>query len=173
ALPLGIIVMSDESEATFEKGINLLKVLLSHYAFFGRGPNIGPIVILTDDSHAEQNAIKKCWPQLRKLLCIFHVLQAFWHWLHNAKHNINKEHKSFIMDNMKRILYARTKSEMEEFYNELKTNYYSLYPQLQRHFELLWNRRQFWAVSFRTGLLLRGNNTNNYVERSFGLLKDI
>lgn len=140
ALPLGIIVMSDESEATFEKGINLLKVLLPHYAFFGRGPNMGPMVILTDDSRAEQNAIKKCWPQSRRLLCIFHVLQAFWRWLHNAKHSINKEHKSLIMDNMKRILYARTESEMNEFYNELTTNYYSLYPQLQRHFELLWNR---------------------------------
>ena len=37
----------------------------------------------------------------------------------------------------------------------------------------MWERRQFWALSFRVGLPTRGNNTNNYVERSFGILKDI
>src|SRR3954447_786117 len=37
----------------------------------------------------------------------------------------------------------------------------------------MWERRQCWALSFRVGLPTRGNNTNNYVERSFGILKDI
>ncbi|CAG8703110.1 40136_t:CDS:2 [Gigaspora margarita] len=58
ALPLGIIVISDKSEATFEKGINLLKVLFSHYAFFSHGPNIGPIVILTNDSQRSFGLLK-------------------------------------------------------------------------------------------------------------------
>ena len=31
----------------------------------------------------------------------------------------------------------------------------------------------FLALSYRSGLPTRGNNTNNYVERSFGILKDI
>src|SRR5256885_2613933 len=31
----------------------------------------------------------------------------------------------------------------------------------------------FWALSFRSELHICGNNTNNYVERSFGILKDI
>ncbi|CAG8811967.1 18454_t:CDS:2 [Gigaspora margarita] len=30
-----------------------------------------------------------------------------------------------------------------------------------------------WALSFHSELYLRGNNTNNYIERSFGILKDI
>src|SRR4051812_12824415 len=37
----------------------------------------------------------------------------------------------------------------------------------------MWERRQCWALSFRVGLPTRGNNTNNYIERSFGILKDI
>ena len=77
------------------------------------------------------------------------------------------------MDKMKRILYARTETEMNMYYQEFKNTYYQQYPLLARHYELLWGRRQYWAHSFRTNLLLRDNHTNNYIERSFGLLKDI
>src|SRR5205823_6184732 len=62
---------------------------------------------------------------------------------------------------------------MNSNYNEFKQMFYQQYPLLQRHFELLWERRRFWALSFRSNLPMRGNNTNNYVERSFGILKDI
>ena len=56
---------------------------------------------------------------------------------------------------------------------QFKQNFYPHYSLLQRHFELLWKRRCFWALSFHVNLPTRGNNTNNYVERSFGILKDI
>ncbi|CAG8611997.1 23161_t:CDS:2, partial [Gigaspora margarita] len=92
ALPLGLLVTSDELEATLKRGLNLLKTLLPQYAFFGCGPNVGPMVFLTDDSSAECNAL---------------------------------------------------------------------------------DRKQHWALLFRSGLLIHGNNTNNYVEYSFGLIKDI
>jgi hypothetical protein len=74
---------------------------------------------------------------------------------------------------MKAILYAQSTSEMDAYYHEFKQNFYHSYPKLQTHFELLWERRNFWAFSFRSELHIRGNNTNNYVERSFGILKDI
>ena len=48
------------------------------YAFYGRRLQMGPVVILTDDSSAERNALELCWPQTVCLLCTFHVLQAFW-----------------------------------------------------------------------------------------------
>jgi len=77
------------------------------------------------------------------------------------------------MAKMKEILYSSSGSEMHKHYYELKQKFYDQYPQLRRHFELLWERRCFWALSFRSELYMRGNNTNNYVERSFGILKDI
>ncbi|CAB5396223.1 unnamed protein product [Rhizophagus irregularis] len=128
-LPLGVLFTSDELEITLEKA-----TILPSHAFYGRGVEVGPIVFLTDDSSAERNSLELCWPQGIRLLCTFHVLQAFWRWLHDSKHHIKKEDSLF------------------------------------NHFELLWNRRQFWA---RTRLPMRGNNTNNYIERSFGMLKDI
>jgi hypothetical protein len=63
ALPLRLFITSDELEITLEKSINLLKMILSSYAFFGRGPEVGLVVFLTDDSSAERNALKICWPE--------------------------------------------------------------------------------------------------------------
>ena len=62
ALPLGLFITSDELEVTLEKVINLLKTILPENAFFGRDL-LGPILFLTDDSNAERNALKTCWPQ--------------------------------------------------------------------------------------------------------------
>ncbi|CAB5356251.1 unnamed protein product [Rhizophagus irregularis] len=91
ALPLGLFITSDELEIMLEKALNLLKLILPQHSCFGRGPLLGPKVILTDDSSAERNALKLCWPEGICLLCSFHVLQAFWRCLHNSKHHINKE----------------------------------------------------------------------------------
>ena len=74
---------------------------------------------------------------------------------------------------MKKILYSLSNSEMDMHYSEFKESFYRSYPLLHKHFELLWERRQYWALSFRVGLPMRSNNTNNYIERSFGILKDI
>ena len=61
---------------------------------------------------------------------------------------------------------------MDMHCNEFKQQFYN-YNLLQKHFDLLWDCYQFWALSFRVELPMRGNNTNNYIERSFGILKDI
>lgn len=63
ALPLGLFITSDELEITLEKALNLLKLILPQHAFFGRGPQIGPKVFITDDSSAERNALELCWPE--------------------------------------------------------------------------------------------------------------
>ncbi|CAB4435667.1 unnamed protein product [Rhizophagus irregularis] len=73
ALPLGLFITSDELEITLEKA-----TILPPCAFYGRGAQVGPAVFLTDDSSAERNALELCWPQGIRLLCTFHILQAFW-----------------------------------------------------------------------------------------------
>ncbi|CAB4433428.1 unnamed protein product [Rhizophagus irregularis] len=147
-LPFGLFITSDELEITLEKSINLLKTILPSYAFFGRGPQVGPIVFIADDSNAERNALELCWPKGIHLLCTFYVMQAFWKWVHDPKHHIKKEDRAPIMEKMKRILYVSSCSEMDTCYYEFKQMFYCLYPLLQKHFELLWNHRQFWALSF-------------------------
>ena len=139
ALPLGLFITSDELEITIEKAINLLKEILPEYAFFGHGRDIGPQIFLTDDSAAKRNTLEICWPNSKQFLCTFHILQAFWRWLHDSKHCIKKEHRTLIMDKMKNILYAKTITEIETHYQELKNFYYQQYLLFRRYYELLWN----------------------------------
>src|SRR6266498_3851736 len=118
----------------------MLKMILPPHAFYGRGPQEGSILFLTDDSSAERNALNLCYSKLFRLLCTFHLLQAFWRWLHDSKHYINKEYHTHIMMKMKKIGYVLSNAEMDAYYRELKEEFYNSYPKLQRHFKLLWER---------------------------------
>ena len=51
----------------------MLKSCMPDYAFFGRGPNVGPKVIMTDNGKEEKNALTATWPMCILLLCVFHV----------------------------------------------------------------------------------------------------
>ncbi|POG58479.1 hypothetical protein GLOIN_2v1488561 [Rhizophagus irregularis DAOM 181602=DAOM 197198] len=68
---------------------------------------------------------------------------------------------------------AAEQNIMNVEYQKFQLQWYNKYSKLARHCSLLWERREFWAVSFRNGASTRGNHTNNYVERSFGIIKDI
>ncbi|CAG8501154.1 8064_t:CDS:1, partial [Racocetra persica] len=46
-------------------------------------------------------------------------------------------------------------------------------PTIAKTFRTSMERKCFWAHSYHLRLPTYGNNMNNYVERSFGILKDI
>ena len=104
--------------------MNLLKTIFPSHAFYGREPQLGPMVFLTDDSNTERNALELCWPQGIRLLCTFHILQAFWRWLYDSKHHINKEDRMPIITLMKNILYAPTELKMDTYFQEFKQKFY-------------------------------------------------
>src|ERR1043166_9113396 len=82
--------------------------------------------------------------------------------VNNTNHQIKKEDQMPIIEIMKKILYSPSGPEMDMHYNEFKQRFYN-YNLLRKHFDLLWNCRQFWALSFRVGLPNQktGSNTNN------------
>lgn len=48
------------------------------------------------------------------------------------------------------------------------------YPLFKNHVQQFYdNRKEDWCSAFRRDTLLRGNNTNNYVEASMRILKDM
>jgi len=71
ALPLGIIITYSESEKNISQGLELFKKLI-------KVENFSPKIIITDDSTAERNSLRKSFPDSNLLLCKFHVLQAIW-----------------------------------------------------------------------------------------------
>ena len=75
-LPLGFLVLSNHTENTLHAGIKDLKALMPDQAFAGRGKDLGPRVILTDDDSGEINALGTVWCGTNFLLCQWHVLQV-------------------------------------------------------------------------------------------------
>lgn len=44
---------------------------------------------------------------------------------------------------------------------------------LKKHLTSLWNRREEWCLAYRSNILTRGNNTNNYCKSSIRIFKDV
>ncbi|XP_066440463.1 uncharacterized protein [Eleutherodactylus coqui] len=168
-LPLGVLLMSSESEKVLFQALQDYKLLLTESAFGGRG-QLGPVVFLTDDSKAEQNAIKKVFPSASRLLCIFHILQAAWRWLLDSKHGISKLARQESFTKIRKLLYSSSPEEFEELLQNLITS--DLSPGLQVYVDNLCRRREHWALCFRKALPCRGNNTNNITEAAIRVLKD-
>ena len=117
---------------------------------------------MTDNSESQRQALSVTWPRATMLLCVFHVLQAFWTWLHDGKNKINKGHRQFLMNKIKELVYAKTKQTLNSKYQELASDStVKLYPKFLQHIKNYWPKRQRWAVCFCNELMIRGNNTNN------------
>ena len=74
ALPLGIIVTSDEKKPTLVDALELYKSAISNFGFYGAKAS-GPQIFMTDNCYELREALKEVWPKATMLLCIFHVLQ--------------------------------------------------------------------------------------------------
>lgn len=177
ALPLADIIITREDAKTIKYAFDLLKTILPEKAFYGRGFNLGPKVIMTDDCAAERVALSETWPCSVLLLCIFHVLQAMWTWLWDGKHKIENKDRQRLLVLFRSVLYAESEGELstklENLYADDTVN---KYPQFIRHLRndtfpkiKAWSLQRRVADNLPTG----NNNTNNLVESSFRYVKDI
>ncbi|XP_050294326.1 uncharacterized protein LOC126734669 [Anthonomus grandis grandis] len=171
AVPLACILHTEQSEANYTLAFSLLREKLGNEGFGGFG---FPNVIMTDDSLAERNSLRTVFPESHLLLCIFHVLQAFWRWLWSSNHGISKDHRKIIMTQFQRLLYSVCKENAEEIYNETLSNeIYLLYDNLIKYVKGMWECKRDWILCFRNQLLTKGHNTNNFAEASIRIFKDI
>ena len=172
AVPLGVIVASDEHEDTIRTG---LKSLMSENSFFGEGSAMGPSNCMIDDSNTERNALTSVWPSTTPLLCTFHFLQRRWTWLHDSKNGVKvKEDRITLIKKVKELVYAEGEEKLDNLYLQLQKNETAKsYPQFLSHLSSLWPRKKEWAHCYRKHLLLRGNHTNNYSEAGMKILKDL
>ena len=174
ALPLSILITSDERESTLKQGFEMLRSCLPDFAFHGRGPQLGPQVIITDNCKEKRNTLKSVWPSTILLLCIFHVLQQLWRWLHENSHKINQADRPHILSLFKQCIYAETEELFENCYAELlNDDKCKSYPNLVSYLSTLYHDKETFALCFRTELPVRGNHTNNFAEAQFLVLKDI
>ena len=173
ALPLGILITTDERESTLKQGFEILRSCLPDYAFYGRGPKLGPQVILTDNCKEDRNTLKSVWPSTILLLCIFHVLQL-WRWLHETSHNIHQADCPHILSLFKKcFIYAEMEELFESLYTELlNDDKCKCYGNLVSYLAILYDGKEAFALCFHAELPVRGNHTNNFAEAQFLVLKD-
>ncbi|XP_025108096.1 uncharacterized protein LOC112572570 isoform X2 [Pomacea canaliculata] len=171
-LPLGCLIVSSEATEVITDALSLYKELLPSDAFFGRG-NRGPQVFLTDDSSAERQSLQAAFPEATLLLCTFHVLQAAWRFLWEARNNIQKESRPHLLSIIKKMVYAQSDDEIVNVYdNACRDDVVRNNPKFKLYLEKQFERKSLWAVTFRKDLPVRGNNTNNYCEAAMHVLKD-
>ena len=170
-LPVGTLITTRADETTISEALELYKTLLPENAFFGRGKDQGPSLVITDDDGAEKNALGMTWPGAYQILCIFHHLQALWTWLWKREHNIEKEDRPILMNLMKKIVYAENTQQFNEYVEAMKKNHtYKKYANFKNHMEeKILPRFSEWSVKERLEKKLPTHNQNTtiYVEYSF------
>lgn len=172
AVPLGVLIVTSESESVLKIAIGLWKSLLPNDAFFGRGPSVGPKLIMTDDSRSERNAFQASFPDAILLLCLFHLLQAFWRYLWDREQNIPKNDRPQLLYLLKDLVYAENESDFKEKLDAaMNSPKLDLYPKVKKHIQDLLPRAAEWAKFERENLLTRGNDTNNYSEGNINVMK--
>ena len=175
-LPLGTLIVSREDEDTLDSALALYESILPEKAFFGRGIKVGPKIFMTDDATAERNALLKKWPDATLLLCVFHLLQAFWRWLWESKHKIEKEDRPLIFIAFREVLYATTEIEFKKKEKALlRHKSVRKYQNLAKHLkEDILPRKDEWSLitRFKNSYSTNNVNTTNYAEVSFRITKE-
>lgn len=169
-IPLGAIIHNFQTEEVYELGFKMLNELLEQKGFYGAG---FPMILMTDDSSAEIDALQKVFPASQHLLCTFHILQAMWRWLWDAAHHIEKQDRRILMMLFRDVVYAQNTIDCELYKKSLYENEIAKkYDNFFIHFENIWTRKLKWAHCYRKDLITRGHNTNNIIEVSIRILKD-
>lgn len=170
ALPLGIFITSDEKEQTLTNALEMFKSALPDFAFYGAP---GPRVFMTDNCYELRVALREVWPTSVSVLCIFHVLQQVWRWLHEKKNGVILEDRPSLLMAFKKILYAENEDDLQNFFDDLiSSDLASNYPNFVKYVTDVFDDCESWALCYRISLPMRGNNTNNLCEAQFLVIKD-
>jgi MULE transposase domain len=170
AVPLGLLITSSQSTADYTLAFSLFKAVTDPDGFGGKGH---PLTFITDDSDAEQCALHEVWPESNTRLCLFHVQQAVWRWLWDAKHSILKQDRKLLMQSFQLLVRTTTVDVVNNSYaSEIEGSLWGKYPQWKEYMVSYWERRQLWCMAWRDSTMM-GHNTNNYCESTIRLYKDI
>lgn len=173
ALPLGILLTSDETEGTLSSAFRMYCDILPEASFYGRGVDVGPSVIMTDNCGELRAVLHERWPSAVLLLCVFHVLQQVWRWIYDKTHGIAADHRVEIMKLFRLLMYAESEVDLDAAIEQVIGNQTVVrYPEFVMYLEDLIERKEEWAICFRAALLIRGCQTNNYIEAQFLVVKD-
>ena len=102
------------------------------------------------------------------------ALQQVLRWLYEKEHGVSKDNRAVIMKLFRAALYANDFESYEKAHKDLadSSSTTQICKNCLKYFEELFSISQCWARCFRKDQLVRGSNTNNYVEPQFLVVKD-
>ena len=152
-VPTGCFLTTSEMQSTIEAALRIYKELLSPDSFIGRGVR-RPCIIMTDDCDAERNSIRTAFSDTLVLLCTFHVLQAMWRWLWDAKFEILHGDRHDLFHLFKQLMYADSCEKLDELYEAgIQSDVVKRYPRFAAYLALQYTCRLVgslltqWTVS--------------------------
>lgn len=168
AIPVGIAIHKFQSEDNYTAVIRMLKRLWSEINLFTIEN------FMTDDSAALKAALRNLFPNVRQLLCQFHVPQTFWRWLWNSKNNVQNADRKPIMLLFRQIMYSISLTEFEEnIKNFFESDTTKKYDSVVNYISNFLRRKEEWCQLFRLNVKNQSNNTNNYSEATVRVFKEI
>lgn len=87
------------------------------------------------------------------------------------QNTITKEDRPSMYFLIKDLVYSETEDILNEKMKNLQLRIQN--EKFIKYLLYLWETRHLWAACYRRGLPIRGNNTNNYIEALFRILKDV
>lgn len=147
AVPLAVFFTNTTTTEAYAAAFGLLKKEMGEEAFCGQKyPSVG----MTDDSQPERDGFLSVWDETTLLLCLFHVPQAVWRWLYNAKNGIDHRDRQSLMHDFLLLMRARSKREAIELYQKCFQNPLAAkYGNWQNYLANYWERRTLWVMAFR------------------------
>ena len=167
-LSIGMFICFSETAPTIEKGLRLLKQIWTKNQAVDA--NFCPTVFMSDDSSAQIGAIQNVFKESTVLLCIFHVLNAFWKWLQsNVKSGKESNLRQNLWYKLRQLIYATENSD--SISSELRA-LVSGDKKLEKHVDGILKKSRKILKTYRSHFELFGVDTNNIIERFFLKIKD-
>ena len=128
---------------------------------------------MTDNCDELHRNLHINWWNATLLLCVFHVLQQIWRWLYDRQHEVSKNDRVEIMKLFRNLVYGHDVEGYERAYENLFPSLkMQKYKNCVQYFEELCEISKSWGKCFRSEKLIRGLNTNNYIEAQSLVVKD-
>ena len=102
---------------------------------------------MTDNCSELKDALKIVWPSSRLVLCVFHILQQVWRWLHDKKHSVKKCDRQNLLSIFKSLIYVKTSDELETKYNDIIESelLQHKYPNFAAYLDGVYEYRESWG----------------------------
>lgn len=171
SLPLGVVITTSETQETIYAAMQLLQVVFPPDAFFGHPE--GPLIVMTDDRSVLRQALREAFPNSALLLCVLHLLQAMWRWLWNSLNEVPKQHRAYLLNSFRGLVYSSTPTALAEGYSRLMEDpVASQLPKFVQYLQEVFDRREEWAICLQAQLSIAENNINHYEECAMRLVKE-